>query len=427
MIYKLTKVYLVFGVFLFSLIVSRCSTHMHKYTYLYDEYVHYQVCECGQVVNEELHEFTWIIDKEATSDEDGFKHEKCNICKFEKNFNTVISKTKANRTLITDKKLIDYLCSYNFWYEFFVPDNTLSYNFLWDGYDLQNKFGPKIPKEERVYTYLTEYYEKDNSYYLIYINYNNINKYKDYLREYEKIAINNPKNYHFTSYDNERVIDGKYLFAHQLNKDTNNMIIYNVNNIADICFKIDDFQLCFVAQSKKALIKENISTDTIINKDIIIFNRLEISFDECFENPRLYNFTNDEAYNQKYINNLFNYNGEILETFPLSYEDIDFTSYPYQGMTGYINAEPVRGKIIYQNNEKCVLLPRYILDSNGNIDLLNEESDLFYYEDVFRGYKENFKKAHIDVTKIEDGFYIWSLFRYDDVIEIMKIKKGEEI
>ena len=45
----------------------------------------------------------------------------------------------------------------------------LSYKFLWDGYDLENKFGPNIPESERFYTYLTEYKECDDKFYLVYL------------------------------------------------------------------------------------------------------------------------------------------------------------------------------------------------------------------------------------------------------------------
>lgn len=426
---KKMKLFLVFSVIFFSFIMYGCSSHNHNFTYFYDENVHYQKCDCGKIINEEEHTFIWIIDKDSTTTEEGYKHQECSACKYERNLNTVIDKKIENMSTVTDEKLIKFLLDYNFLYDFNVPDSTLSYKVMWDGYDLENKFGPTISIESRLFTYLTEYFEKEDSYYLVYFNSNIITEYKNFINEWENTQVNHLDGYHFTTYDDEKVIDGKYLFAYQRMKNSIDYKVYNVNDIKNIRFKIDDYQVCFVAQSKKALLKENISTGKTINKDIVVLNRLVISFDENYKNPSLYEFTNYEKYSEDYINELFSYTGEMLETFTINYEQMEYISYPYQGNNGNFNIEPVRVKVTVYNNEKCVVLPRYIYIKGNKVDLLDENSepDLFLDEDVFRNHKKSFENALYKDSIDNNSFYIYSLFRYEDVIKIIRIKEGEDI
>ncbi len=45
-----------------------------------DESGHWNTCACGIVLNKFDHVFKWIIDKEATADENGGRHEECTVC-----------------------------------------------------------------------------------------------------------------------------------------------------------------------------------------------------------------------------------------------------------------------------------------------------------------------------------------------------------
>ena len=45
------------------------------------------------VVKATGHKFKWVIDKEPTETEDGYKHEECTVCGFRRNENTVIPAT----------------------------------------------------------------------------------------------------------------------------------------------------------------------------------------------------------------------------------------------------------------------------------------------------------------------------------------------
>ena len=45
---------------------------------------HWNTCECGEKLNLSGHSFTWVIDKEATAEEKGSKHEQCTVCGYAK-------------------------------------------------------------------------------------------------------------------------------------------------------------------------------------------------------------------------------------------------------------------------------------------------------------------------------------------------------
>lgn len=53
---------------------------------------HWHECECGEVADKAAHTFVWKIDREATEQETGLKHEECSICGAKRNENTVIDK-----------------------------------------------------------------------------------------------------------------------------------------------------------------------------------------------------------------------------------------------------------------------------------------------------------------------------------------------
>ena len=41
-------------------------------------------CKCGEALNRAAHTFAWVIDKEATADEKGEKHEECSVCGYKR-------------------------------------------------------------------------------------------------------------------------------------------------------------------------------------------------------------------------------------------------------------------------------------------------------------------------------------------------------
>ena len=57
-----------------------------------DDNNHYHMCHCGDKKDVTKHTFIWIIDVKPTEEIEGLKHEECEICKYERNIDTVIPK-----------------------------------------------------------------------------------------------------------------------------------------------------------------------------------------------------------------------------------------------------------------------------------------------------------------------------------------------
>ena len=45
---------------------------------------HWQLCVCDEKMNEDVHTFAWVMDKEPTATEAGSKHEECTVCGFDR-------------------------------------------------------------------------------------------------------------------------------------------------------------------------------------------------------------------------------------------------------------------------------------------------------------------------------------------------------
>ena len=70
------------------------STHTHSYgtVWKYDGTNHWHECECGDKADTAAHSFQWVIDKAATKEATGIKHEECTVCGAKRSENTVIDK-----------------------------------------------------------------------------------------------------------------------------------------------------------------------------------------------------------------------------------------------------------------------------------------------------------------------------------------------
>ena len=58
----------------------------------YDSTNHWHECECGDKADTAAHSFQWVIDKAATKESTGIKHEECTVCGAKRSENTVIDK-----------------------------------------------------------------------------------------------------------------------------------------------------------------------------------------------------------------------------------------------------------------------------------------------------------------------------------------------
>ena len=70
------------------------SNHTHSYgtEWKYDGTNHWHECECGDKADTAAHSFQWVIDKAATKEATGIKHEECTVCGAKRSENTVIDK-----------------------------------------------------------------------------------------------------------------------------------------------------------------------------------------------------------------------------------------------------------------------------------------------------------------------------------------------
>ena len=69
-------------------------SHTHSYgtDWKYDGTNHWHECECGDKADTAAHSFQWVIDKAATKEATGIKHEECTVCGVKRSENTVIDK-----------------------------------------------------------------------------------------------------------------------------------------------------------------------------------------------------------------------------------------------------------------------------------------------------------------------------------------------
>lgn len=64
-------------------VIIKATGHEIEDRWNVSDIYHWHVCKkCGTKIDEEKHQFIWVIDKEASSIENGLKHEECQICKY---------------------------------------------------------------------------------------------------------------------------------------------------------------------------------------------------------------------------------------------------------------------------------------------------------------------------------------------------------
>ena len=69
-------------------------SHTHSYAadWKYDDTNHWHGCQCGDKADTAAHSFQWVIDKAATKEAIGSRHEECTVCGAKRSENTVIDK-----------------------------------------------------------------------------------------------------------------------------------------------------------------------------------------------------------------------------------------------------------------------------------------------------------------------------------------------
>ena len=59
-------------------------THSYGSEWKYDPDNHWHECFCGDKADKAVHDFKWVVDKEATATQKGSKHEECKVCGYKK-------------------------------------------------------------------------------------------------------------------------------------------------------------------------------------------------------------------------------------------------------------------------------------------------------------------------------------------------------
>lgn len=88
-------------------------SHTHSYgtEWKYDDTNHWHECECGDKADTAAHSFQWVIDKAATKEATGIKHEECTVCGAKRSENTVIPKDSGSPQTGDSSNLIGWLAA----------------------------------------------------------------------------------------------------------------------------------------------------------------------------------------------------------------------------------------------------------------------------------------------------------------------------
>ena len=319
--------------------------------------------------------------------------------------------------IVEDHNICQMVFDFRLEYDLKTPGKKLSYNYFWDGYDLENKFGPSFSKEERFYTYLTKYGDDISDYYALYLTSEGLKNFDDWFIQYKEEHVEDSNNYHFA--DDKNIIDGKYLLFAQ-NNNIDDFTVHHTNDLSLIKNTVSKYHLAICLQVKDFTIVENVSLKTNINRTIHLFRRYELKYENDSEFLIQYIFDSFEQNNVHYINYLFSYTGNRLETYPKSFENISACYCPWMGFDGInIYNEP---RINLLN--KSAILPRYAFSMNSLVDLLDESTNFAIIEDVFRTHKNDFLNAYLQDLDIVDGGYRFGLYDLDKVKIIIQ-SQGE--
>ena len=90
---------------------SPSHTHSYGTDWKYDDTNHWHECECGDKADTAAHSFRWVIDKAATKEATGIKHEECTVCGAKRSVNTVIPKDSGSPQTSDSSNLIGWLAA----------------------------------------------------------------------------------------------------------------------------------------------------------------------------------------------------------------------------------------------------------------------------------------------------------------------------
>ncbi len=132
---------------------------------------HWKECSCGEKSEQAAHSFKWVIDKEATADKDGSKHEECTVCDYKKDAVKVVDTiaitgvvepkygetTKFSFAIPSEAGYKDYENACR-WVEFENKPDTFLDVAAWDVYAYVNKKVSAYSGSGESFTYKDSYY-----------------------------------------------------------------------------------------------------------------------------------------------------------------------------------------------------------------------------------------------------------------------------
>lgn len=323
--------------------------------------------------------------------------------------NLYITTSKNDPIPIENEILIKDLLYFKFDYTYETRNIKLNYQYIYNGFDKDEDI---LNSDERFYSYETSFVE-DDFIYLIYLQDEKYNVLNNSLKEeYQTNEFN------FTFKDN--VVDSKYLFIYQnnfsFNKDDFKLYKIDKTSFGNISSTIENYNLVGLFTKSSLKIKENVSNNYNVDKEISFFDRLAVAFEE--NETKYYPF---KEFDYSGIGKVGKYNflknlkGDYLISLPKIIENKENYFEPYYFLNNYKNIYETAFINIetYQDN-KVLELQRYYPNTNNKIDMLcGDITDKQI--NPFINYENEFKEALI--IDLNDNN---SYFDYLKIREIIK-------
>ncbi len=275
------------------------------------------------------------------------------------------------------------------------PGEAYSYRYLWKGYDDALLDGIQGSKDNRTLTFLNDYGPSEG-YYFVYLSKSD---YEASKKEVE-LSLKDKARYPF-SFDEEMVVDGKYLLGAQLLGKTAKALVLKSETLENIPLETDGYRLVFALEKQNVRTLEEASSVTAFKKETAVYNALRLSYDSITKKFSMENQNMRE--------------GKMLEMALSSFKDTKAIYAPTFGMEGNTDSllPPISVKVKTIDGKDYLPLPRYGL---GNVDLLDKDTEISPYIDVYRDEKEDFLAALTDEEGASDNY---ALFDYSKVKEII--------
>ena len=288
----------------------------------------------------------------------------------------------------------------------------------------------EMPKTATVNAYLTEYFAPDNGFYLVYMPIEYVDDCIKFLDDnLWQIRVESSNSYRFTENSEERVVDGKYLFAYlRMGGDTSLLKVCKANSLMQLAYHFGDgYQLVHCSKTKRAVIRENVNTQETLNKEITVYARHTIRFYQEVFTPFIYG----EYLGWIGMENDYNFEGMLLTLYPNEYETMDFTCLKVEGWRERHWQTYCDIDVIIENGQMVCVLPNGREGFNGDF-FTGDKDALNNKYNVFGSRADLFEAAYIRPLTDNEGRsysywdggpgYTFGLYDYYKVCEIIRTR-----